>query len=538
MTTIRPAALALLALALGAGEVPAWKQPFVPQGDAWRRTPQELTFNNGAEPETLDPAKLKGVLESRIVIGLFEGLVTYDPRTLEPRPGIASSWTVSPDGLAYTFTLRDDARWSDGSPLVAADVAASWRRVLLPETGSEYVYMLFPIAGAEEFHRGPERDFSRVGVKATAERTLEVRLRAPCAWFLDLCGFHTLMPTPARAVAQHGDRWERAEHMVCNGPYRLAAWEPRSRIVLEPNPHYWDRGFVKLQRISILPLSDPETAYKQYQLGQIHWLTSVPAFRIEEVKRNPDYYALPYLGTYFYRFNCAKPPFDDKRVRRAFVQALKREQITKHLLKGGEIPVTSFVPPVAGYEPIAGLREDAAAAARLLADAGYAVKGAAGKPVPEIELLFNEEPRHKQVAEAVAQQWRDALGVQVSLRNAEWKVYLQRMDTLDYQLSRSAWIGDYNDPMTFLDMWVKDGGNNRTGWSSSTYDALVREAAAAVDRTQQLGLYKRMEQLLVEDECPICPIYRYVNQGLLSERVRGWQSNIRDLHAFQYLWME
>ena len=532
------ASLALPALADGPrADWPEWKKKLWPETDDWRNTKQVLTFVNGAEPETLDPHIMTGVPEHRLATALFEGLVTQHPQTLEPVPGVAERWEVSPDGITYTFHLRKDAKWSDGKPLTTRDFVESWKRALLPETASQYAYMLYPIAGAEAFNKGPNKgkEWDKVGVAAKDDHTLVVTLASPCAYFLDLAAFETLMPVPMEVVAKHGDRWSRAENIVCNGPFKVKEWSPRQKIVFEKNPHYWDRDFVKLEQVVALPFEDLETAYKLFQQGQCDWNTAVPAAKILEIKRLPEYYAFPYLGSYFYRVNVTKPPLDDVRVRKALSLALDREVITRDVLKAGQIPATWFCPALPGYEPPKGLAADRQAARKLLAEAGY---GPGGKPFPPLELLYNTNEAHKQVAEVLVQQWKEALGISVSLRNTEWKVYLNDVQNLAYNVARAGWIGDYTDPNTFLDMFVTGGGNNQTGWSNARYDQLIADAAKEVDRAKRAALLQQAEKILVEEELPIIPIYIYVNQGLIRDTVMGWYENVRDQHPFQYIWME
>ncbi len=514
--------------------LPEWKRAYAPKDDAWKEVEQVFTFNNGAEPETLDVHLMTGVPEGRIASGLFEGLINHDPRTLEPRPGVAESWEVSDDGLVYTFKLRADATWSDGKPVTAGDFDASWRRALTPATACQYGYMFYPIQNAEKFHKGELDDWNEVGVKAADERTLQVTLAAPCPYFLDLVAFHTLFPVPMEAVKAHGDRWSRPENIVCNGPFKLTEWKPAERIVMIKNDRYWDRDFVKLERIVALPYEDVETSYKLFLQGQNDWMTTVPAAKIDEVKRHPAYYAQTYLGSYFYRINVTKEPFDDVRVRKAFSIGFDREVITRDILKGGQIPATWFTPAMHGYEPPQGFAYDRDAARELLAEAGYP----GGEGFPTVELLYNTNEAHKQVAEAIVQQWKENLGIQVSLRNTEWKVYLSDVEQLNYHVARAGWIGDYVDPNTFLDMWLKDGGNNNTGWWSEEYEGLIAKAAIQKDPAARMKLFQRAEEILIREEFPIIPVYIYVNQGMLADKVMGWYENVRDQHPFQYIWIE
>ncbi|RMG15128.1 MAG: peptide ABC transporter substrate-binding protein [Planctomycetota bacterium] len=513
--------------------LPAWKQALQPKNERWKEAEQVFTFNNGAEPETLDPALMTGVPEGRLAGALFEGLVTLHPETLEPVPGVAERWEVSPDLLTYTFHLRKNARWSNGREVTAQDFHDSWKRALTPATACQYGYMFYPIRGAEAFHKGEEKDWNTVGIEVRDPRTLVVHLKAPCAYFLDLVAFHTLLPVPIWVVEAKGDAWSRAENIVGNGPFKLAEWLPNERMVLVKNEHYWDRDFVKLEKIVVLPLQDVETSYKLFQVGKNDWMTSVPADKLDEIEEQPEYYVQPYLGTYFYRFNVTKPPFDDARVRKALVMGFDREIITRDLLRAGQIPATWFTPEMPGYEPPRGPGYDREEARRLLAEAGYPE----GKGFPQVHLLYNTNEDHKKVAESVVQQWRENLGITVSLRNTEWKVYLSEVEQLNYQIARAGWIGDYTDPNTFLDMWVTGGGNNNTGWSNARYDELIAQAAREGDPKKRMAIFRQAESLLLE-ELPIIPIYIYVNQGMLKTRVKGWFGNVRDQHPLKYLWIE
>jgi len=527
------AALLIMPSAILAGDVvPDWKQAYAPQNEDWRRTPQHLVFNNGAEPETLDPVIMTGVPEGRLAEMLFEGLVTLDPKTLAPRPGVAERWEVSPDGRRYTFHLRADACWSHGRPVTARDFRDAWLRVLAPATGAEYAYQLYYVVGAEDYNRKTTADAVGVGLRAPDERTFEVTLRAPCAYFLELCAFHTLLPVPMEIVAEHQERWTRPETIAGNGPFVLQAWKPRAEIVLAKNPRYWDRAFVKLERVTALPLDNLDTAYKMFLEGGLHWMTGVPLPKLEEIKRHPDYYVSPYLGTYYYLFNVTQPPFNDVRVRQAFCMALDRAVITEHVTRGGQRPATAFCPAMGAYEPPAGLAYDRDRARRLLTEAGYDAQS-----FPKIELLFNTSESHHQVAEAIAKQWETNLGLTVPLRNTEWKVYLALTKDRNFQVARAGWIGDYADPNTFLDLWVTGGGNNRTGWSNPEYDALIRAAQGELDPAKRLAHFRKAETILVE-QVPIMPIYTYVNQGMLRESVLGWYENIRDWHPLKYIWLE
>lgn len=517
------------------GDLPEnWKDELKPEDDAWKSVDQTFRFNNGTEPETLDLHIMTGVTENRLATALFEGLVSQHPETLDIVPGVAKSWTISADRTVYTFHFRDDAKWTDGQPVTAQDFYNSWERALTPATTCQYGYMFFPIKNSEAFYKGKIKDFSQVGVKVKDAKTLVVTLSNPCPYFLHLAAFKTLYPVPMAVVQKHGDKWTRPENIVSNGPFQLKEWVANQQITMVPNENYWDRKNVRLKKLIAYAYTDPETSYKLFRQGKMDWCTSIPTPKIDEIKRLPDYYVQPYLGSYFYRVNVEKPPFNDVRVRKALTMGFDREIITRDLLKGGQIPAGYFSPEMLGYKPPTGLRYDRAQARKLLAEAGYPN----GKGFPTIDLLYNTQESHKQVAEAIARQWKENLGITVSLRNNEWKVYLAEVDKRNFHLARGGWIGDYVDPNTFLDLFMTGGGNNNTGWSNKRYDDLIRGAAKSGDQKERFKLFHQAEKILVEEECPIIPIYIYVNQGLLSEKVAGWYENVLDHHTYQYIWME
>jgi len=529
----------LLCLAAIAGAVAGgqddWRAAHTPEDGGWRQAEQHFVFHSGPEPETLDPAQVTSMDAFRLVECLFEGLTSPDPETLQPRPAAASRWTVSEDRLTYTFHLRPALRWSDGKALTSTHFLDGFRRALTPATAASYVSLYYYIAGAKDFHRGKADEFGSVGLQAPDDATLQIRLAHPCPFLPELLTMPIFFPVRQDVVSAHGDTWTKPENLVCNGPFVLASWRPRDRLTFKPNPAYWDREFVKIESVTALILGELNTAYKLYLDGKMHWLPSVPLPRMAEVKRHPDFYAAPFLGTYFYRFNVTRPPFDNALVRRAFGMATNRREITDQLLKGGQQPRASFCPEVAGYRPVDGLAYDVPEAREALRRAGY---GEDGKPFPSVELTYNTNEGHKQIAEAIAQQWKRNLGVNVTTRNLEWKVFLADMRTLDYQMCRASWIGDYGDPSTFFDIFESTSGNNRTGWGNARYDALLEQTRRERDLARRLELFQQMERILVEEDCPILPVYGYVNTGLLSEAVGGWYPNVRNQHPLKYIWLE
>jgi oligopeptide transport system substrate-binding protein len=495
---------------------------------------QVFRITNTAEPESLDPGIVTGVPEHRILSNLFEGLTTADPKDLSPRPGMAASWTVSRDGLVYTFTLRD-ARWTDGKPVTAQDFVYAWERILNPKTGAKYAQQLYYLKNGEEYNKGRLTDFGLVGVKALDAKSLRVTLRCPTAYFLDLTSFYTLYPVPRWAIEAHGKDWVKPGKIVSNGPFRLVSWVPQKDLVLEKNPQHWDAANVKLQKVVFLPTDDINTAYKQFLAGDSDWLPTLPAAQIESARSRPEHYVSPYLGTYYFRFNTTKAPVSDLRVRKALSLAVDRESLTRFVTKSGEIPHAGFVPAgLRGYAAVTGAGFDPTTAKKLLADAGYPD----GKGFPRLELLYNTSDLHRVITQAVQQMWKEHLGIQVELVNLEWKVYLARQGSLDYQIARAGWIGDYVDPNTFLDLWVTGGGNNQTGWSSKRYDDLIGQAACKLTKPQdRMRTLQEAERLLLE-ELPILPLFTYVNKGMLSRRVKGWYPNLLDQHPLKHINLE
>jgi oligopeptide transport system substrate-binding protein len=496
----------------------------------------DLVFINGAEPESLDPAIITGQPEGRIVNALFEGLCAYDEHG-NAIPGVAEHWEISADGLTYTFHLRNNAKWSDGSPLTATDFVESWRRTLTPATGSQYNYQLHPVKNARAFSEGKTTDGSEVGVRAADEKTLIVDLEHPTPYFIQLCAFPTLHPVPVRLIEKLGDDWIKPGNLVGNGAYTLERWGINDRIRLRKNLHYWDHDRVPLETIDILPISEANVAFNFYASGLADLLMDkglAPPALLDDLKKRPDFHAAPFLGTYFLRFNCEKGPFTDERVRKAFSLAVDKSRIVEKITRAGESAAQGFVPPgIPRYTGTDGLPYDPATAARLLAEAGYPN----GEGFPTATYLYSKSELNEAIAVELQSMWRDTLGVTVNLLRQEWKVYLNSLSLLDYDIARSSWVGDYPDPNTFLDMFLTGGGNNRTGWSSKAYDDLIAKAATELDPSRRFEILREAEDLLVQESVPVCPIYYYVGIQLYdSEALGGIHANVLDEHPLRRIY--
>lgn len=504
---------------------------------------QTLLIANQTEPQDLDPHIVTGVPEFHIMEALFEGLVIAEPKELQPVPGVARSWDLAADGLTWTFHLRNDAVWSNGDRVTAGDFRFSYQRILSPNLGSEYAYMHFCIEGAEAYNKGTITDFSKVGVDALDDTTLVMRLCRPTPYFLSLLAHHSFFPVHPATILKfgkidtRGTVWTRPENFTGNGPFRLAAWEINRIIAVKKSETYWDRSSVRLREIDFFPIDNQQTEERSFRTGGVHVTANLAPGKIEWYRANrPEALRTdPYLGTYFYVVNVTKPPLDDPAVRRALSLAVDRAAIVRHILKGGQPPATCYTPPgTGGYHADSAVRFDTTEAKRLLAKAGY---GPGGRSFPAVELLYNTSETHHTVAQAVQQMWKRHLGIEVTLVNQEWKVYLASKQRGRFGIARMGWIGDYNDPMTFLDMWVKDGGNNNSGWSHTRYDSLIAVAAATSDREARFAAFREAEALLL-DEMPIVPVYFYTNVYLLHPAVKGWDPNLLNIHNYKYVYLE
>jgi len=506
--------------------------------------PMIWRVGNGTEPQDLDPQTTTGVPEHKIIMALFEGLVTEDPKDLQPSPGLAESWDISGDGLVYTFRLREGLAWSNGDPITAGQIVASFRRMLQPRLASEYAYLVYNfVAGAKDYYEGRSSDFAQVGFAAPDDRTFQVRLAHPTPYLLKIMASHySWWPVPVHVIARHGplDRkripWTRAGNLVGSGPFVLKEWVPNQKIIVARNPHYWDARTVKLDGIHFFPTEDISTDERMFRTGQVDMTYELPNAKIDVYRRDqPAALRLdPYLGVYFYRCNTARPPLNDQRVRRALALAIDREAIVKNITRGGQQPAYAVsYPGTSGYVPRAQLTGTLDEARRLLAEAGYPQ----GRGCPPIELVYNTSENHRAIAEAIQQMWRKNLGVEVQLVNQEWKVYLDMQHTGNFMMQRGGWIADYVDPHVFLEIWETGNGNNNTNWSSPEYDRLLHAALAARTDGERYELYQQMDAILV-DELPVIPIYYYTKEAALSPRVKGYYPTLLDNHPYKYIYLE
>lgn len=489
----------------------------------------EFIIGNGAEPQSLDPSKIEGVPEHRIYMSLFEGLVAYDAHTANAVPGVAESWTISPDGTVYTFKLRN-ATWSDGVPITAQTFVDSWLRTLDPETASNYAYMVgMVVKGADAYNTGTGSR-EDVAIRAIDDKTFEVTLTGPAPYALDMMAHYAFSPLPMHAIAKNGADWIKVGNFVGNGPFVLESWVPQEKITVVPNAKYWDKKAVHLARITFLPVEDANTAYAKYKAGEIDWNTNPPLTMLDEVKLRDDYNVSPQVATYYYIYNVTKGPLKDVRVRKALSMAVNKQELVDNVTKAGQLPADSIVPTMAGYTPAKGNSYDVEAAKALLAEAGYP----GGKGFPKLTVIYNTHDAHKLIAEYIQQVWKQTLGIDIQIKNIEWKTFLDLRHNHDFEVARSGWVGDYQDPNTFHEMFITGAGNNDGAYSNPSYDALVRKAATMPGGADRMSVLHDAEEILITQDQAVLPLYFYVDQHLIdTEKWVGWYPNSLGIHPYK-----
>jgi oligopeptide transport system substrate-binding protein len=499
---------------------------------------QVLHRGNGEEPQTLDPHRAEGVPAANVLRDLFEGLTTTAPdgRIV---PGAAGRWDISRDGLTYTFYLRPDGRWSNGDPLTADDFVYSFRRSVNPDTAAAYGRMLAPIENAESILAGdlpPER----LGVEALNERTVQIRLQHPTPYFLGLLTHASTYPVHRPTVTRFGDDFVQPGNLVSNGAYELVDWVPRSRIVLERNAQWRAAEDVVIERVVFYPIEDENTEFQRFRVGDLDWTDQVPSNQFRWLRRNltQALSVSPWFGTYFFGFNLTRPPFEDSpALRKALNLAVDREILTDKVTQFGEIPTFNLVPDgLPDYDPptpdYAALSQDQREemARELFAQAGYSD----GSPL-EVELRYNTSENHRKIAVAIAAMWKQVLGVRTRLVNEEFRVFLQnRRLKRNTEVFRAGWIGDYQDPYSFLELFHSRHRRNDAGYDNARYDRLLDRIATERIPARRRNLMVEAERMLLEDQV-VLPVYTYVTKRLVNPLLKGWAPNVMDFHPSHHM---
>lgn len=486
---------------------------------------QTLVRNNGAEVQSLDPHKIEGVPESNVNRDLFEGLLVTDVDG-HPAPGVAEKWE-NKDFKVWTFHLRKDAKWSDGTPVTAEDFVYSWQRLANPNTASPYAsYLQYGhIANIDDIIAG-KKPVTDLGVKAIDANTFEVTLSEPVPYFYKLLVHPSVSPVPKSAVEKFGEKWTQPANIVTNGAYKLKDWVVNERMVLERNPQYWDNAKTVINQVTYLPISSEVTDVNRYRSGEIDMTyNNMPIELFQKLKKEipKEVQVDPYLCTYYYEINNQKAPFTDVRVRTALKLALDRDIIVNKVKNQGDLPAYSYTPPYTDGMKLVepewfkwSQEKRNEEAKKLLAEAGYT----ADKPLT-FNLLYNTSDLHKKLAIAVASIWKKNLGVNVKLENQEWKTFLDTRHQGTFDVARAGWCADYNEPTSFLNTMLSDSSNNTAHYKSPAFDKIIADTLKVSDDAQRAELYAKSEEQLDKDSA-IVPVYYYVNARLVKPWVGGY----------------
>ncbi|OFS09496.1 ABC transporter substrate-binding protein [Hafnia sp. HMSC23F03] len=485
---------------------------------------QEIVRHIKDELASLDPAKVVGLPEAQVARDLFEGLVNQGADG-KPEPGVAQSWQTA-DNKRYVFKLRENAKWSNGEPVTAYDFVYSWQRLVDPKTLSPFAWFaqMAGIANADEIISG-KVPVQKLGVTAPDSHTLVVQLNKPVPFFVNLLANFSLFPVPQKTIEKYGNDWTKPENVVGNGAFAMQERVVNEKIVLKPNPYYWDHKNTVLTKVTFIPINQESAATKRYLADDIDITESFPKNMYKKLMKDiPDQVYTPdQLGTYYYAFNTQKAPLNDVRVRRALSYAIDRQIIAEKVLGTGEKPAYHFTPDVtAGFEPVPLAMQKMTQAERnkqakaWLKEAGYGPK----KPL-KLTLLYNTSENHQKIAIAVASMWKKSLGAQVKLTNQEWKTYIDSRNTGKFDVVRASWVGDYNEASTFLSLLTSTHSGNIAKFTSPGYDKLLKMASEETDAAKRNADYVQAEQIIAE-QAPIAPIYQYTNGRLIKPWVKGY----------------
>ncbi|MDD5980925.1 MAG: peptide ABC transporter substrate-binding protein [Clostridium sp.] len=509
----------------------------------------EIAVNFASEPNTIDPA-LNSAVDGAVMINhIFEGLYKWvDDGSGNATLALGQAKEVTPnaDKTVYTVKLRDDIKWSDGKDVVAADFVYAWQRLVDPNTAADYCYMADIILNANEIMAG-EMDKSELGVKAIDEKTLEITLHTACPYFEEIMAFPALMPIRSDIIEQYGDQWTFSpETYIGNGQYKMAEWSHNEFIKLVPSETYYDVDKLGPKVIKFALMDDTNAIYAAYRSGSLNFIQEVPVDEIPGLLSSGELKVHPYLGTYYCCFNTSKAPFDDVRVREAFSLVIDRNYIVENVTKTGQKPATAFVP--SGISDAPGAKDDFRAvggdymdvsaekyqencerARQLLTEAGYPN----GEGFPIVEYLYNTSDNHRLIGEALQNMWQTELGVTVNLVNQEWNTFLDTRKNGDYSIARNGWIADYNDPMSFLDMWLTGGGNNDAQYSNPDYDALIMQAKSTSDLAERISLMHQAEDILMGQDVVHAAIYFYTDK-YMAQGIKGMYFTPLGYYFFGY----
>lgn len=502
----------------------------VGKGKVTLKQNETLRINLSSEPPSLDWHKATDTTSSMILDNIMEGLVTYNlnDKELGLLPGLATKWEPSSDARIWKLTLRTGVKWTDGVEFTAQHVIDGWKRLLDPMTASEYAYFLHDLKNAKNFNEGKTKDFNEVGAKITGPNEITVELEKPMSYFPYLLTHASTFPVRLDVVQKHGDKWTEAANTVTLGPYKLGSWQHDKQIVLERNDGYYGEK-AHIPYIVAYMVLEQATSLNLFESGKLDVMLRLPSTELRKLKTRKEYRETGILGAYFYGMNTTKVPTNNPLVRKALSQAIDRQQIVQ-ILAGGQIPMTSFIPAgMFGYEADRGLTFNVEKAKESLKKAGYEDPS----KFPKLELKFNTNEDHQKVAENIQAQLKKNLGIEVELKNEEWKVFLNTQKTDPPHLYRSGWFADYPDPDNFMTLMTSASENNRTRWKSTKFDEIVKKAASVTNKEERRKLYSDAQKMLVEDEVPVIPLYSGVAHLLVNERLENFPVNALDKFLFK-----
>jgi oligopeptide transport system substrate-binding protein len=534
--------------------------------------PVVLRGNLGGEPPTLDPALASDTTSVLCDKQLFLGLTAFKLDTTEVIPELATEWSVSGDGLTYTFKMRDDVPWVNYNPetkeitevgtVNAHDVVYGIMRTINPETASDYAYVLYIIKGGEAANTG-EGSLDDVAVRAVDDYTVEITLESPAAYFPAIASMWVTRPQPQAAIEEHGEKWTEPGNIVTNGPFMLESWEHEASMALVKNPKYYDAANVQIERIEWVMVQEASTQMAMYENNELDYTGGSagrppPLEDMDRIKADPvlgkELLITPRLCTYYYGFITTKPPFDNHLVRKAFSAAIDRQSLIDNVTKAEQVPAIHFAcPGIFGAPPVdeVGIGYDPEQAKAWLAEAGYPD----GEGLGEVIMWHNVSEAHAQIAQAIAAMWKETLGADVTIETQEWKVYLQTLQKETPiedmpHIYRLGWCADYPDQNNWVhEVFNTEAGANRTRRGCVDpncqevqpikFDELTRQGALEQDPEKRKEIYREAERLLIEEETALAPIYHYTfitmskpwvteryNSTLAGDPVKDWKIDV------------
>lgn len=489
---------------------------------------QEMTFVLSNEPDGIDPGVTNNSFAQYVIINCFEGLVTYD-KTGSVVPGSAESWDISEDGTVYTFHLRDGLKWSDGSDLTAEDFVYSIQRVLTPATTAQYVNMVTDyVVNAQEFYDGTATA-EDLGVKAVDAQTLEITLKQPTSYFIDVLSMWVYDPVQKATIEANGDKWTNApETYVCNGPFKVTGMSMNENVVLEKNENYWDAENVTLEKLTYRYILDVSTALTAYESDEVDGIISIPSSDYNRLKaENAGVQVYPSYGTVYYNINCSVEPYNNPLVRKALCLAIDRNSIIENVVQVDAQPAYSYLAPgynVDGADITAGRSEyglsataDVEGAQAALAEAGYPN----GEGFPTLQLSFYDNDTVKKVVEAMAEMLKTNLNINVEVSSNDWAIFYDGVQKGDYQVCAMGWSADYLNPMSFLPLFKTNDSSNSSFYSNPEYDALVEQVMQESDPATAATLTMQAADIISNDYACL-PLYYKANSFLMKDNISGY----------------